>query len=175
MRLSVPILMLALSTGFGVTWAEAHEFTAASLVIEHPYARSTVAVQKNGAAYMVIRNEGSEPERLLTIRSSESQRAGLHSNTVSPDGVVQMRPVSAVDIPPGGTATLAPGGVHIMLEGLKKPLAEGTIVPMTLVFEHAGDVAIEIQVESLRAGKPGSDHHDTGASGMDHNAHRTAP
>jgi copper(I)-binding protein len=133
----------------------AQEKVAGTLVVEHPHARATVAVQKNGAAYMVIRNRGSEPERLLGARTGEAQAAELHGTTVTPEGVAQMRPAEAVEIPPGGEAKLAPGGLHVMLVGLKGPLVEGTSFPMTLVFERAGEVEVEVMVEGLRGGGGG--------------------
>jgi periplasmic copper chaperone A len=130
----------------------AHEVQAGDLTIEHPHARATVAVQKNGAAYMVIRNRGNEPERLLGARTGEAQAAELHGTTVTAEGVARMRPAQAVEIPPGGEAKLAPGGLHLMLVQLKSPLVEGTSFPMTLVFERAGEIEVEVMVESLRGG-----------------------
>jgi hypothetical protein len=101
-------------------------------------------VQKNGAAYMLIRNRGGEPERLLAARTAEAQAAELHGTTVTPEGVARMRPAEAVEIPPGGEAELMPGGPHVTLVGLKAPLFEGVSFPMTLVFERAGEVAVDV-------------------------------
>lgn len=61
----------------------------------------------------------------------------------------------------GGKATFAPGGLHIMLEGLQEPCVEGTLVLVPLVFEQAG----EVQVESVHAASPSSNHQHAG-SGM---------
>jgi copper(I)-binding protein len=133
----------------------AHEALAGDLTIEHPYARATAEVQKNGAAYVVIRNHGSEPERLLGARIGEAQAVELHGTTVTAEGVARMRRAEAVEILPGGEARLAPGGLHLMLVGLKTPLVEGTSFPMTLVFERAGEVEVEVMVEGLRGGGAG--------------------
>jgi copper(I)-binding protein len=141
--------------------AAAHGAAAGDLTIEHPHARATVAVQKNGAAYMVVRNRGSEPDRLLGARTEEAQAAELHGTTVTAEGVARMRPVEAVEIPPGGEAKLAPGGLHFMLVGLNGQLVEGTSFPITLVFERAGEVEVEVMVEGPRGGG-GHGGHDGG-------------
>lgn len=154
--------------------AAAHETRTGSLVIEHAWARATTAVQKNGSVYMTIANHGGEPDRLVGARSSAAGSATLHVNTVTPEGVVQMRSVDTVDIAPGGEVRLAPGGLHIMLSGLSAPLAGDTKVPMTLVFERAGEVAVEVEVMAHGA-QPSGHGDDSAAAGaaMDHGAHGT--
>ena len=146
----------------------AQEVQAGDLTIEHPHARATVVVQKNGTAYMVIRNRGSEPDRLLGARTGEAQAAELHGTTVSPEGVARMRPAEAVEIPPGGEAKLAPGGLHLMLVQLKGPLVEGTTFPMTLVFERAGEVEVEVMVEGLGGGGGHGEHDGGHGAGSGH-------
>lgn len=47
---------------------------------------------------------------------------------------------------PGGAVALAPGGLHLMLLGLRQPLAEGATLPLTLVFETAGEVTLDLPV-----------------------------
>ena len=169
-----PKLMLAVSIAIVSTLATfnfpvaAHEAQAGDLTIEHPYARATVAVQKNGAAYMVIRNRGSEPDRLLGARTGEAQAAELHGTTVTAEGVARMRPAEAVEIPPGGEAKLAPGGLHVMLVGLGSPLVEGTSFPMTLVFERAGEVEVKVMVEGLGGGGGHGEHDGGHGAGSGH-------
>ena len=61
------------------------------------------------------------------------------------DGIMKMRPVpEGVEIPAGETVNLAPGGYHLMLLELKKPITEGEMVPVTLEFEQAGAVDVEL-------------------------------
>ena len=56
-----------------------------------------------------------------------------------------------LEIAPEATATLAPGSYHIMMMGLKEPLKQGTRVPLTLQFEKAGKVDIELAVTAMGA------------------------
>ena len=51
------------------------------------------------------------------------------------DNVMKMRPLPALDPPAGQAVELKPGGYHIMLLDLKQPVAQGSTVPLTLVFE----------------------------------------
>src|SRR3546814_9203317 len=54
--------------------------------------------------------------------------------------VMKMRSLAAVDVAPGASVIFAPGSLHIMLHGLKRPLAEGDHFPLALTFENAGSV-----------------------------------
>jgi len=49
---------------------------------------------------------------------------------------------------------LAPGGYHGMLMGLTTALKEGDSFPVTLSFEKAGEVTVNVDVLSLRAEGP---------------------
>jgi hypothetical protein len=141
--------------------AAAHEFKADDLQIEHPWARPTVSVQKNGAAYLVVRNLGGTADRLLGASSPEAERIELHDSTVTADGVARMHARDGVEIPAGGEVKLAPGGQHLMLVNLRGRLFEGTDIPITLVFERAGEVPIEVMVErnsSAEAEKDETEH-----------------
>jgi copper(I)-binding protein len=65
------------------------------------------------------------------------------------DGVMRMRPVEALLVPAHGEAVLEPGGLHVMLMGLGDPLVEGNSLPLTLHFEHAGEVEVVATIESI--------------------------
>ena len=52
----------------------------------------------------------------------------------------------------GETVRFAPGGLHIMLHGLKRPLAVGDEVPVTLLIEGGGSVTALARVRPLSDG-----------------------
>jgi hypothetical protein len=60
--------------------------------------------------------------------------------------VMRMRQIDGIDLPAGKTVELKPGGMHLMLIGLTKPLREHDSFPLTLVFEHARGVEVEVEV-----------------------------
>ena len=74
-----------------------------------------------------------------------------------------MRAVPELPVAPGEPVTLAPGGYHIMLVGLKQALKEGDSFPVTLRFEHAGELSTTVAVRGMRHPMPHG--HDT-MSGM---------
>jgi hypothetical protein len=73
-----------------------------------------------------------------------------------------MEHVDFIEIPPGETVNLEHGGYHVMLMGLSGPLTEGELHKAVLIFERAGRVEIEFQIDPP-AGMGGADH-----SKMDH-------
>src|SRR5262245_7644477 len=87
-------------------------------------------------------------DRLIGASSPAAARVELHVTEKKGD-VLRMREVKSYAIPAGGSFELAPSGAHLMLVDLKAPLKEGTKVPLTLRFEKAGEVKVELQVRAL--------------------------
>jgi copper(I)-binding protein len=146
--------LLALALLCLTNWAHAEPTRIGGLVIDDVSASATVGRSGTSAAYVTVRNDGAEPDRLLAARSPLAERTALHMSLVE-GGVMRMRPVDVLDIPPGETVAMAPGGaLHLMLEGLRQPLREGESAPLTLRFERAGEV--ELQARIVR---PGSHSH----------------
>ena len=71
----------------------AHEFKVGDLEIGHPWSRATPAGAKVAGGYFTITNNGSTPDRLVSISSDISEKAELHEMGVK-DGVMTMRPVT---------------------------------------------------------------------------------
>lgn len=122
-----------------------------AITIETPWTRAAGAGGQ-GAGFITIRNGGAA-DRLLSASTPAAGRAELH--TMLRDGdVMRMRELDAIAVPANGAVTLAPGGLHIMLIGLTRPLAVGEQVPLTLVFEHAGTVTVNLAVQPAGARAP---------------------
>lgn len=130
--------------------APAHDFTAGSLKIQHPWARATAASARNGGVYLAIDNGGAAADRLISVSTPAADRAETHV-TLSEDGVMKMRQVTAIDLAPGTRTELKPGGLHIMLLGLKGQLKHGEKFPLTLTFEKAGTIEVVVVID-----KPGA-------------------
>jgi len=123
--------------------------------VERPWSRATFA--KTGAAYLTIVNRGGAADALIAVSSPAAGKAMVHT-TIMAEGVMKMRPALPVELAAGATVKLAPGGLHIMLMGLKGPLAEGDVVPITLTFEKAGAIAVEARVRPAGAPDDGHGH-----------------
>jgi copper(I)-binding protein len=123
---------------------------AGDLRIDGAWARATPEAARQGAAYLTVRNDSPTGDRLIGARTPAAARAELHTHTHD-GGVMRMREVPAIEVEPGAAIALAPGGHHIMLIDLAAPLRDGARFPLTLRFERAGDVVVQIPV---RRGPP---------------------
>jgi copper(I)-binding protein len=139
--------------------ALAHDFTAGSLKIGHPWTRATPAGAKVAGGYLSLQNSGTAPDRLLGGSSDIAGRIEIHEMGMK-DGVMTMRPLDqGLEVKPGATVELKPGGYHVMFMDLKRQLKEGETVKGTLTFEKAGAVPVEFAVQSVGAREPS---HGTG-------------
>ncbi|MDS4009815.1 MAG: copper chaperone PCu(A)C [Defluviicoccus sp.] len=130
-----------------VTAAFAHDYTLGDLRIDHPWARASAGAAANGAAYMSIATTGTAADQLVKADSPVADKVELHTHILDGD-VMRMRPVSGITVNVGEPAVLRPGGLHVMLIGLKEPLKQGTQFPLTLTFEKAGTVTVQVEVEA---------------------------
>lgn len=154
-RFLATLLLLLAST------AAAHEIHHGHLDFTHPWSRASAASAANGVVYMAVTNTGDETDRLIGATTPMAREVQIHMHE-EVDGVMQMRRLDAIEIAPGETMLLEPGGRHLMLMGLTGRLQEDTTYPMTLIFERAGEVAIDVVVEAPGAAGPegGMEHHD---------------
>ena len=132
--------------------AHAHEFSVDNLVIGHPWSRPTSSGMPTGVAYLSITNNGLRDDTLIAARTPAAARVEFHRSTLA-DGMARMRPTGAVVLPPGVTIHAEPGGLHLMLVDLKAPLVAGALVPLVLTFRSAGDVTVQLEVESREGAK----------------------
>lgn len=139
----------------------AHEIVAGDIQIIHPHIPQPPASAKAAGGFMAIVNNGTEAEYLIGVESDAFMKVALHESKVDANGVGTMTHIERLEIPAGGTVNLERGGYHLMFMGPVAPLAEGQMVKSALIFEKAGRVEIEFEVEPSGA----MDHSD-----MDHGA-----
>lgn len=135
--------------------AAARDYAAGDIRIGNPWTRAAGA-NGNGGGFMRLTNRGTQPDRLISAASPIARVVELHTHIREGD-VMRMRPVNDIPVPAGQTVELRPGGLHVMLIGLTEPLRQGARVPVTLRFERAGEVTVELAVEA--AGARGPAHH----------------
>ena len=123
---------------------------AGDIVVKDAYARVSTAVSKSGAAFMVIENTGTTPDRLIGASTDVADLAELHTHEAGANGVMKMHAIDAIVVPANGAATLARGGDHVMLRGLKHVLKQGDAFMLTLTFEKAGKGEVEVPVNLKR-------------------------
>jgi hypothetical protein len=130
--------------------ASAHDYRVGALLIDHPFARATPPGARFGGVYLSIENKGPQADRLLRVSTPAAGTAELHQ-MVMDAGVMRMRTVTGLEVKPGDRVMLQPGGYHVMLGDLKRPLHEGDRFPLTLAFERAGSIEVNVEVENMGA------------------------
>jgi copper(I)-binding protein len=118
------------------------------VTIDKAWVRATAPGARVGGGYMVVRNAGSAPDRLVGASSPASVRVELHEHIREGD-IMRMREVPAFEVPANGSFELKPGGAHLMFMEVRRPFKEGETLPVTLRFEKAGEISAEFAVGRL--------------------------
>jgi copper(I)-binding protein len=145
-RLRLPTALLLLAPALG--------FAAPPVTITAAWARATPPGVTTGAAYLTVTNEGAT-DRLLGASSPAARQVLLHAE-VEEHGMQHMRQLESVEVPAHGNVEFAPGRMHLMLVDIAAPLKPDATIKMTLRFEKAGDVTIDVPV---RDGRLPPEHH----------------
>ena len=120
---------------------------AAKISVTDPYARSSSSMAKSGAVFMMIENTGAADDRLVAASAPVAERVELHTHLEDGNGVMRMVEVKdGFGVPAGGDHALKRGGDHVMLMGLTEALEDGKSFPLTLVFEQAGEITIDVPI-----------------------------
>lgn len=147
--LLIPPVQAAPPSGFVLTADD-------GITVQQAWARASAGAATTGVAYVTLMG-GAQPDQLVGVSTPVATTAEVHE-TINDNGVMKMRPVPAVSIPPRQTVTLTPGGIHVMLTGLKQRLVAGQSFPLTLTFRHAAPVTVDVQVRPL-GGSTGAHEH----------------
>jgi len=130
-----------------ITVSDAWARAAVAAPAASPMTGMSGPATSNTGAYMTIENSADVPDRLVAVKTTAAAAAELHTASMV-NGVMEMRPVAAIDVPAKGSVALKPGGFHVMLIGLTGDLAAGSMVKLTLTFEKAGAVTVEATVRT---------------------------
>ena len=123
-----------------------------TITISHPWALTGSIVAASGkepgsAGFMTLVNQGGEADRLVGAASPMAEKIEIHGIKVVGPDIAMRRLERGVGLPADTTITLKPRGYHLLMQGLKAPLAKGQRVPVTLTFEKAGSQQVELIVE----------------------------
>jgi copper(I)-binding protein len=132
--------------------------TVGSIEISGPFTRATLPNAPVAGGFLTLTNTGSEDDRLVSATSAIARQTQIHEMAMEGD-VMKMRELAdGLVIPAGGSVELAPGGLHLMFMGLETAIAEGDKVAVTLNFEKAGEVTIELVAGASAADAPAHGH-----------------
>ncbi|GAB4581577.1 MAG: hypothetical protein Fur0022_43260 [Anaerolineales bacterium] len=137
------------------------------LTVLEAWARPGLA-GNNSAVYFVVDNPGEEDTLLkaattaaetveihmtMAVEGDAAEHSAEHTTEGSemgemPEGqVMTMVKQDNVPIPRGQKVNFQPGGVHVMLISLTADLVEGDTIEVTLTFEKAGEITLQVPVE----------------------------
>jgi copper(I)-binding protein len=118
---------------------------AATIEIAKPWAKAQADTSTPGGIALTIVNSGG-PDKLVSIKTPVARMAQLHNSKMK-HGKMRMRRKTSLDVAAKANVELKMDGLHIMLMGLKSPLAAGSTFPVTLVFEKAGAIDVKVTVK----------------------------
>jgi len=136
----------------------------AQVDVRGAWVRGTVPAQSSTGAFMTL--QAHSAAKLVGASSPAAGTVELHEMKM--DGnVMRMHAVPSIDLPAMQPVELKPSGYHVMLIGLKAPLAKGTTVPITLKIQQGGKMMeqkVNAEVRDISATGDGG--------GMDMSGHK---
>jgi len=99
----------------------------------------------NSVVYLTIVNNGDSKDVLLGISSDAAAAVQLHRTEIT-NNVASMREVNTVEIPAHGEVRFDPGSYHLVLANVRRTLAPGDTIDLTLTFKGAGAVQVRAEV-----------------------------
>lgn len=147
-----------LALGFPAVAGDQGMASSGDIMVHEGWARASLGKAPNSAAYMMLMNHGDAADKLTGATTPMAEKAELHHHIMEGD-IAKMRQIDEILVQPGDAVTLEPGGLHVMLMGLKGELDEGSTLPITLIFENAGEITLDVPVHGLTKGKKGDGDH----------------
>ena len=147
------LVLLLLAVALAPPAASAHSHKQKGLEIVHPWTPATT--EKTAATtqvFMKIKNRGAA-DRLLHASTPVAASVALHE-AVGADASQAAKPVAAILVGAGADVDLVRAGPHLLLSGLKKRLDAYDTFKLTLVFEKAGSMVVEVAVEEAETVEP---------------------
>jgi copper(I)-binding protein len=136
--LMIPAFLLFLSPSFYSKPRVPEVRVKAAYVIPAPKGTTS-------GAFFTIVNSSSAQDTLYKVEADFAESAQLHES-VKGNGMIGMKQVRFVSIPPKSSIKFEPGGYHVMLIGVKQDLKIGMKVTFKLVFKHGGKVVVNAVV-----------------------------
>ncbi len=133
---------------FAAGACEKHDKLAKNIHIKDVWARQSFGQSKNSAIYMTIENTG-DMDYIIAAHTEIANMCELHK-TVIEQGISQMVHINRLALPKGVKVKLKPKGLHVMVMGLKKSLKPGDNFKITLTFEKAGKITLNVPVKKMR-------------------------
>lgn len=146
----------------GAAWSQ--------VTVKDAWVRATVPGQQ--ATGMFGNFTATQDSKLVGGSSPAAETVEVHEMKMEGD-VMKMRAIASLPLPAGQAVSLKPGSYHLMMLGLKKPLPDGSTVPVKLVVEDAQNkqTTIDVKVPVKKSGPVAGQSHGH-SHGHDHDHHK---
>ncbi len=124
----------------------AHEYSTGDIEIDHPWSREAPPTATVIAGFFQLKNNAQQDDYLISASTPVAKRVEIHTHEMS-DGMMQMKQIDRVKVAAQETVMFKPGGYHLMIFNPEKAYKQGERFPMTLTFQNAGEVQVELAVE----------------------------
>lgn len=124
----------------------------AEVTVTDRWARASILASRPGAAYLTLVSDTDD--RLLSATTPVAEHVMMHASETDANAVTRMIHLDTLDLKAGETVRFAPGGMHLMLMDLAGKLDEGAQFPLTLTFERAGEITVNVPVLGVAATGP---------------------
>lgn len=110
------------------------------------------------AGYLTLINPSAAPVTITAARSPEFAKVEIHEMRMA-DGMMSMKQLPALTIPPHGRVVLEPGGLHLMLIKPKQRLRAGDMITINLELEDGRSQFVQLPVQTPAADDTTHHHH----------------
>jgi periplasmic copper chaperone A len=123
---------------------------APSISVESAWGRPSATMPTAGGMYMMIKNSGTAPDKLLSGTSPACGSIEVHEMVKKDDGTMGMNLVDKpLEVSAGGQVELKPGGLHIMCIMKKDDQFKvGAKIDLTLKFEKEGEKTVSAEIRA---------------------------
>lgn len=134
------VLMVAAVPG-----CENKKKTEEGLSIADAHIREIVPGQNRAAVYLRLENRAPRERTIQYVSTPIAGVAEVHRHMYE-DGVMKMRAIPHPRVAAGAVLAFEPGGYHIMLMDVAEAPPVGSTFPLTLEFDSAEQLVIDVEV-----------------------------
>ncbi|MEX0593003.1 MAG: copper chaperone PCu(A)C [Nitriliruptoraceae bacterium] len=116
--------------------------------IEASQARAADPVAGSSQIVITLTNVGERPDRLISASTPAAVDVQIHLTEIV-EQRASMRSVDTVDLPTGTPVRFRPGGLHLMMVVPDETVVLGARFPLTLTFQHAAPITVDVDVVPL--------------------------
>lgn len=124
----------------GAVDSKAHEYTARHFTLIHPWAYASAPGATTARVYFTIESV-DEDDRLLGATTDIADACELRASLDD-----AAAPLDTLPVPVGDLVDFSLGHPHVLIKGLHIPFLWDRSYPLTLKFEKAGNMTVQVSV-----------------------------